>query len=373
MKVAFYAPMKAPTHPTPSGDRVIAADLWKAFTDRGHECLLLSEFRSRWFYRSPSRVISAAAHLAAATRRASAFQPDLFFSYHLYYKAPDPIGPALSRLFKKPYVVYEASHAESPCRRISTAAGYHLTRWALSGAAHVYSNMADDAEDLRRVVAPERLGYVPPSVDAHMFRPDSTVRAAWRREHGVPQDAPLLACAAMLRPGRKVAGVRFLIETLGELSRRGLKPYLALAGDGEGRAEITALAAQELGQNILLLGAVPRRDVARLMAAADVFAFPGIDEGFGLVYLEAQAAALPVVAFDGAGASDAVSEGETGLLTPAFDRAAYATALFSLLGDADLRARLGAAGRRRVLERHHPERNYGAVVTRCEELAGRSA
>lgn len=372
MRVAFYAPMKPPTHPTPSGDRAIAQDLWRAFAARGHECLLLSEFRARWFYRSPAGALRAAAALAAAARRAASFRPDVFFTYHLYYKAPDPIGAPLSRAFRRPYVVYEASHAESARSRLSTAPGYHLARWALEGASAVFSNMAGDVAQLRELLPPGRLGHVPPSVDSTLFRPDPDARAAWRREHGVPQDAPLVACAAMLRPGRKLESARFLVESLSALPSRHA-PWLALAGGGEGHAELAALARRALGERALLPGALPREQVARLLAAADLFAYPGLDEGFGLVYLEAQAAGLPVAALRDGGVPDAVADGEAGLLTPPGDRAAYAAALAALLDDAGLRARLGAAGRRRALERHDPARNYGAVVSRCEALAAEAS
>lgn len=370
MKVAFYAPLKAPTHPVPSGDRTIARDLWENFSLRGHDCLLLSEFRSRWFYQTPLGWARAAAHLASAAARAARFKPDIFFTYHNYYKAPDPIGPALSLLRNRPYVLYEASHAESPRRRPATAPGYYLTRGAIGRAAHVFSNMTDDAPELRRLLPSERLSIVVPAVDCGSFRPDPAARERWRRKHGVGAVEPLVACVAMLRGDRKAAGVRFLIETLGELRRAGHRPRFALAGGGESFDEIKRLAEGTLNGNgaSLLLGPVGRGEVAELLRAADVFAFPGIDEGFGLVYLEAQASGLPVVAFRDGGVPDAVEDGATGLLTPPMDRAAYARALASLFQDPALRGRMGEAARRRMTLRHHTRDNYGAVVRRCEEI-----
>jgi len=369
MKVGFYAPLKAPTHPVPSGDRTIAAGLWEEFVRHGHECLLLSEFRSAGFYRSPGGWLRAGTALAAAARRARAFGPDVFFTYHLYYKAPDPIGALLGRLHGRPYVVYEASHAEHPRRRWNTAAGYHLTRRAIAGAAHAFSDVADDLPELRALLPAERVSFVPPSVDGAVFRPDAESRARWRRRHGIAEDEVVVACVAMLRADRKADGVAFLIESLGELARRGLKARLVLAGGGECSARIEGLARSVLGSSALLLGCVAREEAAELLRAADLFAFPGIDEAFGLVYLEAQACGLPVAAFRNGGVPEAVADGETGLLTPPLDRAAYASALARLIGDADLRHRLGAAARARMLARHQPGVNYGAVVERCEALA----
>lgn len=370
MRVAFYAPLKSPRHPSPSGDRTIARGLWDAFAARGHECLLLSEFRSRWFYRSPLKTAAAAGHLAAAAARAARFKPDLFFTYHLYYKAPDPVGAPLSALLRRPYVVYEASHAESPRSRASTTAGYHLARWALARADHAFTDMADDVKDLERVLPRARLSHIPPSVDAGLFRPDARRRAAWRRERGIGPDELVVACAAMARDERKTAGVRFLIESFGALAARGVAARLVHAGGGDNLPGLRALAKEVLGPSALLLGTVGREEMAALMSGADLFAFPGIDEGFGLVYLEAQASGLPVAAFRDGGVPDAVTHGEGGLLTPPGDHAAYEEALARLLGDAALRARLGAAGRARALARHDPAANYGSVVARCESVVG---
>lgn len=370
MKVAFYAPLKSPRHPSPSGDRTIARGLWDAFVARGHECLLLSEFRSRWFYRSPLRAASAAGHLAAAAARAARFQPDLFFTYHLYYKAPDPIGAPLSALLRKPYAVYEASHAESPRARWSTAPGYHLARWALARAGHAFSGMSDDRLDLGRVLPGSRISHVPPSVDARHFRPDAARRARWRRERGIGADETVVACVGMARDERKTASVRLLIETLDALDRRGVRARLVHAGGGERLPELRALAARRLGSSAILTGPLERDEVAELLCGADIFAFPGVDEGFGLVYLEAQASGLPVVALRDGGVSDAVTHGEGGLLAPPDVPGAFAAELERLIVDAGLRARLGAAGRLRAVTRHDPAANYGAVVARCEALVG---
>jgi len=84
-----------------------------------------------------------------------------------------------------------------------------------------------------------------------------------------------------------------------------------------------------------------------------VFALPSINiggrfEGFGLVYLEAGAAGLPVIGTLGCGAEEAIVDGETGFLVPQYDVEALAGAIIRLLTDADLRARMGAAGRARA-------------------------
>ena len=94
-----------------------------------------------------------------------------------------------------------------------------------------------------------------------------------------------------------------------------------------------------------------RNDVPRLMAAADVYAMPSLYEPFGLVYLEAMAMELPVVALNSGGTPEVVVHGETGLLSDPGDLDALTAHLVRLLDDPDERARMGERGRRLVEER----------------------
>jgi len=211
------------------------------------------------------------------------------------------------------------------------------------------------------------IAIVPDAVDPARLqarRPRAEVRAA----AGAGVDEPvLLAAAALVR--RK--GLDILLEAVAELGRRGPRPRLWIAGDGPERA---ALAAQihrlELGDRVLLLG--QRDDVGDLLAACDVFVLPSRREGLGVAALEAMAAARPVVASAVGGLAEAVVDGRTGLLVRSDDAAALADALERLLGDAALRARLGAAGPARVAEGFLPEQMVAAYERIYRELlAGR--
>jgi glycosyltransferase involved in cell wall biosynthesis len=113
-----------------------------------------------------------------------------------------------------------------------------------------------------------------------------------------------------------------------------------VAGDGPDRELIPAAAPLEL------LG--ERDDVPDLLAAADVFVLSSRSEGLPISILEAMAAGLPVVATRVGGVPELVVDGETGLLVPPGDARALAAALRTLLGDRELRLRLGAAGRARA-------------------------
>lgn len=110
------------------------------------------------------------------------------------------------------------------------------------------------------------------------------------------------------------------------------------------------IARHDLGGVVHILGRVPDETLLGWYHAADVFALPSVNvggkfEGFGLVYLEAGAAGLPAIGTWDCGAEDAIDDGVTGYLVPQEDAAALADRLITLLQDADLRARLGAAGR----------------------------
>jgi glycosyltransferase involved in cell wall biosynthesis len=97
--------------------------------------------------------------------------------------------------------------------------------------------------------------------------------------------------------------------------------------------------------------------------ASDLFVFPGLREPIGMVYLEAQACGLPVVAFRNGGVPDVVRDGETGLLVPRLDAAEFGRRLAQLIDDQPLRARLGAAGVAHIAE-HHALDKWGEELVR---------
>jgi phosphatidylinositol alpha-1,6-mannosyltransferase len=128
---------------------------------------------------------------------------------------------------------------------------------------------------------------------------------------------------------------------------------LLLVGQGPYLADLRALAERHgITDHVVFTGSVPDDELAAHYAAGDVFAMPcrtrraGMDvEGLGIVYLEASAVGLPVLAGDSGGAPDAVRNGETGYVVGGRDLGAVVRRLTLLLTDAALREQLGAAGR----------------------------
>ena len=149
-------------------------------------------------------------------------------------------------------------------------------------------------------------------------------------EVGPPAEPPEVLYVGRLSPEKNIDT---LVEAVGDLN-------LVVAGDGPLRDRVPNG-----------LGAVPHAEVERLLERASVVVAPCEREGFGLAAAEALAFGRPVVAAAGGALLDLVSDGETGLLVPPRDAPAMRAAVERLLGDADLRGRLGGAGRDFVRER----------------------
>jgi glycosyltransferase involved in cell wall biosynthesis len=194
---------------------------------------------------------------------------------------------------------------------------------------------------------------LPPFIDTVAFAHSSTARRSARRAlaeaGGFDAGEPLLLSVAMMRQGDKLASYRLLGTALPRLLA---DPWrLAVVGDGPARALVeTALAP--LAGRTLWLGRLAAPALADIYAAADVCVWPAVNEAFGVALIEAQAAGLPVVAGWTPGVAAVVADGETGLLVPAGDTAAFAAAVRRLLGNADIRRRMGEAARQRVADRH---------------------
>ncbi len=157
MKIAFYAPLKPPHHPTPSGDRRIARLLIQALELAGHNICLASSFRSRDAHGDAirqQRMIRLGQRLAQrllAHWKTCDYQPDYWFTYHLYYKAPDLIGPHIAAALKIPYIVAEASWASK--RKHGPWHDYHQSvEQVLQQAQHVITINPVDGQALSKVL-----------------------------------------------------------------------------------------------------------------------------------------------------------------------------------------------------------------------------
>jgi glycosyltransferase involved in cell wall biosynthesis len=182
---------------------------------------------------------------------------------------------------------------------------------------------------------------------------------AWGENELELPHGPIVAAIARLVPQK---GVDVAVRALA-----GLDATLVVLGEGPERGSLEALA-RELGVRLVLPGRVP--DVAAVLRGADVLVHPARWEGFGLAVLEAMLCSLPVVATRVSSIPEIVVDGETGLLVPAEDAPALHAALERVLGDADLRMRLGQAGRERARREFSVERMARRTLDVYEGVLG---
>jgi phosphatidylinositol alpha-1,6-mannosyltransferase len=198
---------------------------------------------------------------------------------------------------------------------------------------------------LDRVTTLERLV---PGVDAEVYHPgvDGT---GIRARYGL-SDRPAVVCVSRLVPRK---GQDALIRALPAIRRRVPDAALLVVSGGPYRKTLQRLAREAgVADHVVFTGSVRWEELPAHYAAGDVFAMPcrtrggGLDvEGLGIVYLEASATGLPVVAGDSGGAPDAVRDGETGYVVSGRDLDQIADRVATLLADPDLARRLGTAGR----------------------------
>jgi phosphatidylinositol alpha-1,6-mannosyltransferase len=262
-----------------------------------------------------------------------------------------PLGLVGLRL-RLPYaVIVHGAEVSVPGRLPGVSA---VLARVLGGASLVVSGGGWALGEVRRAASTSVPAVVvTPGVDVGRFRPlPPDERRAARIAHGLPHDGRLVVSVTRLVPRK---GIDVLVAASALLAPD--YPDLSVAVGGTGRdAGRLARLISTTGAPVRLLGRLRDRDLPGLVAAADVFAMPcrrrwgGLEqEGFGIVFLEAAACGVPQVAGDSGGAGEAVSDGETGFVvsTPD-DPVAVADALAVLLDDADLRARMGEAARRRA-------------------------
>ena len=367
MRILFYAPFKPLEHRNPSGDRAIARSLHGFLTGLGHRVLPVSSLRVRWIYWRPWRwpaVLAAMLRALSAIRRE---RPHLWFTYHTYYKAPDLLGPLACRLRNVPYVIFQGIYSTKRRKKLRTLPGFHLNRLALLSARHVFTNKRTDLKNLLRLLPKERVTYVPPGIFPGRFPFDGEAGRALRVRWGA-EGLPVVVTAAMFRPGVKSEGLSWVIRSCGRLAERGLDFRLVILGDGKEGEALRSLADRHLKGRAIFAGRIPREEMYRYYSAGDLFAFPGIRESLGMVYLEAQCCGLPVVAFENRGVPEVVRNRETGFLTPPFDAQAFDAAMERLIVGVDLRRRMGEAASRHVREHHDLDRNYRRMAEKLEAI-----
>jgi glycosyltransferase involved in cell wall biosynthesis len=367
MRICFYAPFKPLGHAHPSGDLVIGTGLFEYLQKRGHRLMVASGCRVRWVYWTPWRWPELLRESLRTAGRVRQFAPDIWLTYHAYYKAPDLLGPSISRRQGIPYIIFQGAFSTKRRKKIKTLPGYLLNKKSLCAARHVFSNRREDLLNLGRLLPQQDISYVAPGIHPKAFSFDKEARSALRQRWNAGDD-PVVLSAAMFRPGVKTEGLSWVIRTCGKLFRQGKCLQLVIAGDGVEKEKLYRLAAEHLPGKVTFLGKIAREHMYRFYSAGDVFVFPGIRESLGMVFLEAQSCGIPVVAFRNGGIPEVVRDGETGVLVPMYDLDRFAGAIEKLLTDTVLRRQMGEAARAYVRENHDLDTNYGKVEEILETI-----
>jgi glycosyltransferase involved in cell wall biosynthesis len=289
----------------------------------------------------------------------AAARPELWFTYHLYYKAPDYLGPGISQALGIPYVVAEASYAAKRAHG-AWALGHEATAAAIRKAALVISPSRDDMAGLLQLIDETRILHLPPFLDPAPYAEARAKRAGLRAElaakHKLESAVPWIAVVAMMRKGDKLASYRVLAAALSQLAS--VQCRVLVVGDGPERGQVEKL----FDARALFFGALGQQRIAELLTVCDLYAWPAVNEAYGMALLEAQAAGVPVVAAATRGVPDIVRDGQTGTLVPYGDEKAFAAAVCELLSDGERRAALGREAARYVAA----ERSLDAAALRLQ-------
>lgn len=221
---------------------------------------------------------------------------------------------------------------------------YYAEVWREADAIHT---LGGDlwARAIRRGCPGDKIhALVTPAIDTDFFEPRTSRAAEAAGDSGRP--------LRLLSVGRLEwkKGYEHVLAAVARLRDLGVKAELRIVGGGD-YLEAVAFCRHQLGLEdcVNLLGPAPAEEVRKHLEWADVFVHGAVSEGFCNAVIEAQAMRVPVVTSDADGLGENVEDGITGFLTPRRDPAAMAERLALLARDPDLRLRMGAAGRDRVL------------------------
>ncbi len=296
-------------------------------------------------------------------RMASAFPMD-FFALRRYVKDEDiHVIHGTDRPRDAVYAVTlgKVAGAKSVVHvHVAWAVNYNRpARWGVRNADAVFAiSRFVKATVLASGTRRERIHTILNSVDPAGWDP-RVDGSCVRREFAIPDHAPLLVSVSRLF-GQK--GQRELLRAVA-LVRRSVPDVRLLVVGADAlevhgssfTAELKTLAC-ELGIADRVVFAGERSDIPRIMAACDVFTLASGEEPFGLVFLEAMAMQKPVIALNDGGTPEVVEHGRSGLLSTPQDVDAMAANISTLLGDRDLRDRMGSYGRTRVLDYFNAQR-----------------
>jgi glycosyltransferase involved in cell wall biosynthesis len=262
----------------------------------------------------------------------------------------------------------DLAHARGPWRRITLRRWYGFLDMQMAVARRIprlvtvsESSRGDIVEQMS--VPAERLHVVPVGVNPTVFHPlPSVTRVPGRLMTTASADVPM-------------KGLVHLLEALAKIRTERDDAHLVVIGRPKPKSRIPGLIDRlGLGGRVEFVSGVTTERIVELYAEAEVACIPSLYEGFSLPAVEAMACGVPVVGTTGGAVPEVIGrDNETGLLVPPGDPSALAAATLRALGDETLRARVGAAGRVRVLERFTWRRTAEGTVDHYRALLAERA
>ena len=283
--------MKSPDHPIPSGDRQIARLIQNSLQKSGHRVDLVSTLRSwhktadaNWYQQIEQEAKKIADnylhHITDETK------PDIWLTYHLYHKAPDWLGPYISKALNIPYYVIEASYAQSKIGSIWQK-NLEITAQQIQSADRLYCFHERDYDGLSDIVSQNQLFNTPPFID--LTTPKTDARRDLAKKFSLPIDDFWLCSVAMMRDGDKFQSFQELAQIMKQFPMESAK--LLIIGDGKKRNEVEAL----FDHRAIFLGKMDPAEIMDIYSACDLYIWPAIGEAIGLAMLEAQSQGLPAL------------------------------------------------------------------------------
>ncbi len=380
MRVSFYAPMKSPGHPNPSGDRQIAQLLIRALDQGGHQVNLASQHRSYEGTGNSATQVAIkregdrqASKLLAAYANGKISKPNIWLTYHLYHKAPDWIGPRVCETLEIPYIIAEASYAAKQASG-PWDQGLQASKQAIEMASAVISfNSIDDACVSPLLREGAKIFPIPPFIDTQPYAAAAEERERHRRltadRYHMDPGVPWLLCVAMMRPGDKIQSYEQLGAALSILKDRPWR--LLVIGDGTAREQATrALAA--IDEHVHWIGRQEAEKLPGIYAACDLYVWPAVNEAFGMAFVEAQASGLAAVAGNYGGVQGVVNAPDCGLLVEPGNPEALAVAVAKLLDEPENRQAMASRARQHTWQHHGLDAGASALdrvlkkVTSCQ-------
>lgn len=287
-----------------------------------------------------------------------------FDVFHAHLAFPAGQAGALAKFRRRKPLLITVQGGDLVDYKETTAKFGGVLRPVISGAlkrADLVQGVSKYTANRASELGAHRTKIIPNGIDTDVFHPIDKVKA--RKTLGLNPDLDLVVTTSRLTPKN---GLDDLIKAVSLLNnKKEHEAKLIIVGEGHQRRALEHLT-EELGlkEKIMFEGFVPHKDIPLYLNAADVFARPSLDEGFGISFIEAMACKTPVIGTKIGGITEIITDGETGILTPAQNVNSLTNAIERVLSNGELRERLASNG----YEVAKSDYTWGPIVEEMKEL-----